>query len=72
MQLVNERNKDLVDRINEVLDDEEMDEIIPVLTMFLVMGAFFGEVDREQIRDYFNKMLDEVYDAGDTTGFPIH
>ena len=72
MDVVNERNKDLADRINAVLDDQDMDDVIPLLAMFLVMSAFFGEVDREQIRLYFNTMLDEVYDAGDTSGFQVH
>ena len=72
MDVVNERNKDLADRMNALLDEQDMDDVIPLLAMFLVMSAFFGEVDREQIRIYFNTMLDEVYDAGDTSGFQIH
>jgi len=72
VDVVNERNKDLADRMNALLDEQDMDDVIPLLAMFLVMSAFFGEVDREQIRIYFNTMLDEVYDAGDTSGFQIH
>ena len=72
MDVVNERNKDLADRMNALLDEQDMDDVIPLLTMFLVMSAFFAEVDRDQIRIYFNTMLDEVYDAGDTSGFQIH
>ena len=72
MDVVNDHNRDLVKSMNELLDEREMDDIIPVLAMFLVMSAFFGEVDREHIRIYFNTMLDEVYDAGDTSGFQIH
>ena len=58
--------------MNALLDDQDMDDVIPLLAMFLVMSAFFAEVDREQIRTYFNTMLDEVYDAGDTSGFQVH
>jgi len=72
VDVVNERNKDLADRMNALLDEQDMDDVIPLLTMFLVMSAFFAEVDRDQIRIYFNTMLDEVYDAGDTSGFQIH
>ena len=72
MDVVNERNKDLADRMNALLDEQDMDDVIPLLTMFLVMSAFFAEVDRDQIRIYFNTMLDEVYDAGDTSGFQVH
>jgi len=72
VDVVNERNKDLADRMNALLDEQDMDDVIPLLAMFLVMSAFFAEVDREQIRLYFNTMLDEVYDAGDTSGFQVH
>jgi len=72
VDVVNERNKDLADRMNALLDEQDMDDVIPLLTMFLVMSAFFAEVDRDQIRIYFNTMLDEVYDAGDTSGFQVH
>lgn len=56
-----EKYSELIKRLDEALDGEEIDDVIPALISFTVMAGCFGKVNKRMLLSYFADSLDRTY-----------
>jgi hypothetical protein len=56
-----EKYSALIKKLDQALDGEEIDDVIPALISFLAMAGAFGGVNKRLLLSYFAEKLDEIY-----------
>ena len=51
----------LIKKLDEALDGEEIDDVIPALISFLTMAGCVGQVNKRMLLSYFADTLDKTY-----------
>lgn len=56
-----EKYSTLIKKLDQALDGEEIDDVIPALVSFLAMAGSFGRINKRLLLSYFADRLDEIY-----------